>query len=52
MCLDIECTYIYRHSVVVLTNGLRPYDFRAFGMWPIVDDVTNNVREVTKPLIP
>ena len=30
-------------SVAALTNGLHPYNFRTFGMWPIVDDVTCNV---------
>ena len=33
--------------VAALTNGLRLYDFRAFGMWPVVDDSTCNVRKVT-----
>ena len=35
------------HCVAALPNGLRPYDFLSFRLWPIVDDVTCNVREVT-----
>ena len=30
-------------SVPALTNGLRPYDFGPYGMWPIVDDVVGVV---------
>ena len=34
-------------GVAALTYGLRTYDFQAFGMWPLRDDVTYNVQEVT-----